>query len=103
MVWKRVKISSFMKERPDRIKPDQANELGLHRLEKIDFSGRIHLNENKPTRTGMILVKKGDLVCTPPYEIHALKIIKKNKLLEFSDVVRTKKKYQDDVIRIKIV
>ncbi|MCK4669807.1 MAG: restriction endonuclease subunit S [Nanoarchaeota archaeon] len=62
MVWNRVKISSFLKERPDRIKPDQANELGLQRLEKINFSGKIHLNGNKPTRTGMILVKKGDLV-----------------------------------------
>ena len=46
MVWSRVKISSFLKERPDRIKPDQANELGLHRLEKINFSGKIHINEN---------------------------------------------------------
>ncbi|MBT3985720.1 hypothetical protein HOD38_02545 [archaeon] len=62
MVWNRVTISSFLKERSDRIKPDQANELGLQRLEKIDFSGKIHLNDNKPTRTGMIFVKKGDLV-----------------------------------------
>ena len=62
MIWNRVKISSFLKERPDRIKPDQANETGLKRLKKIDFSGKIHLDGNKPTRTGMILVKKGDLV-----------------------------------------
>ena len=62
MIWNKVKISSFLKERPDRIKPDQANETGLKRLKKIDFSGKIHLDGNKPTRTGMILVKKGDLV-----------------------------------------
>jgi len=58
---------------------------------------------NSKSKPKKILVKKGDLVCTPPYEIHALKIVKKNQLLEFSDVVRTKKKYQNDIIRIKIV
>ncbi len=55
---------------------------------------------NRPKK---VLVKKGDLVCTPPHEIHAIKIVKKNKLLEFSDIIRTKKKYQNDIIRIKIV
>ena len=50
--------------------------------------------QNKPSKK-KILVKKGDLVCTPPYEIHAIKIIKKNKLLEFSNVIRTKKKISE--------
>jgi len=62
MAWSKVKISSFLKERTDRISPEAANEMGLNRLEKIDFSGNIHINENKSTRTGMILVKRGDLV-----------------------------------------
>ena len=55
-------IKSFLKEREDRFKPKEANRLGLKRLEKIDFSGSIHLAEDKETRTGMILVKRGDLV-----------------------------------------
>ena len=58
---------------------------------------------NSKSKPKKILVNKGDLVCTPPYEIHAIKIIKKNKLLEFSNVIRTKKKYRNDIIRIKIV
>ena len=62
MVWNTVPISSFLKERKNRYKPDEANELALKRLEKIDFSGNIHINKDKPTKTGMILVKKGDLV-----------------------------------------
>jgi len=57
----KTKISSFLKERPDRFKPDEANKLGLKRLNKIDFSGKMHL-VNKPTKTNMILIKKGDLV-----------------------------------------
>ena len=55
-------ISSFLTERKERLKPEEANELNLKRIEKINFSGQIHLVENKPTKTGMIVVKKGDLV-----------------------------------------
>ncbi|MEK6896176.1 MAG: restriction endonuclease subunit S [Nanoarchaeota archaeon] len=35
--------------------------MNLRRLNKIDFSGEIHLTD-KPTNTDMILIKKGDLV-----------------------------------------
>ncbi|UZQ84781.1 restriction endonuclease subunit S [Thermoclostridium stercorarium] len=62
MSWKEVTIGSFLRERPDRIKPNQANFLGLKRIEKIDFSGNIYLADNTSTRTNMILVKPGDLV-----------------------------------------
>lgn len=55
-------ISSFLTERKIRIKPDEANSSGLARIEKIDFSGTIHLAEGKDTKTDMILIKKGDLV-----------------------------------------
>lgn len=59
--WKKIKISSFLKERESRIKPLEANRMNLRRLNKIDFSGEIHLTD-KPTNTDMILIKKGDLV-----------------------------------------
>lgn len=61
MEWKKVKISSFLKERTQKYTPEEANNLGLKRLNKIDFSGTTHLIE-KPTNTNMILIKKGDLV-----------------------------------------
>lgn len=57
----KTKISSFLKERPERFKPNEANRLGLKRLGKIDFLGNIHIVK-KPTKTNMILVKPGDLV-----------------------------------------
>jgi type I restriction enzyme S subunit len=57
-----VPINSFLKEREDRFKPEEANKKGLKRIEKIDFSGNIHLINGKDTHTGMILVKKGDLL-----------------------------------------
>lgn len=62
MSWQKTKISEFLTERKDRFKPDKANELGLSRIEKIDFGGTIYINNFKPTKTGMILVKNGDLV-----------------------------------------
>ncbi|TSA24477.1 hypothetical protein D4R71_06985 [bacterium] len=62
MNWISKRISSFLEERPDRFKPEEANEMNLKRLEKIDFSGNMHIIENKPTKTDMILIKKGDLV-----------------------------------------
>lgn len=62
MSWQKTKISEFLTERTDRFKPDKANKLGLPRIEKIDFSGTIYINNFKPTKTGMILVKDGDLV-----------------------------------------
>lgn len=62
MTWRRVKVSEFLTERSDRFSPDEANALGLQRVGKIDFSGNIHLVSDKSTKTGMILVKKGDLL-----------------------------------------
>jgi restriction endonuclease S subunit len=62
MAWDTVEIGSFLKERGDRYKPEEANTLDLKRIKKIDFQGKIHVIDHKPTKTNMILVKKGDLV-----------------------------------------
>ncbi len=62
MTLQKVFVSEFLNERKDRFKPDEANKTWLYRLEKIDFSWKIYISENKPTKTNMILVKKWDLV-----------------------------------------
>ncbi|MBR1404611.1 MAG: restriction endonuclease subunit S [Treponema sp.] len=59
--WKKVKIGDFLTEREGRYKPDDTAIAKYQRLDKIDFSGTIHLS-NKPTKTDMILVQPGDLV-----------------------------------------
>ncbi len=61
MSWKIVEIASFLKERKGRFKPDDEEIKGLQRIEKIDFSGKIFLSE-KPSKTNMMIIKKGDLV-----------------------------------------
>ena len=59
--WKKVKIGDFLTEREGRFKPDDKTIANYQRLDKIDFSGTIHLS-TKPTKTDMILVHPGDLV-----------------------------------------
>ena len=58
---KRVKISQFLKEREGRYDPGDKAVQGLKRLNKIDFSGEIHLSD-KGSKTDMIIVEPGDLV-----------------------------------------
>ncbi|MHA2328837.1 MAG: restriction endonuclease subunit S [Candidatus Hodarchaeales archaeon] len=62
MGWSEVEIGSFLKERQDRFKPEEANKKALKRLQKIDFDGNVHIKENSHTRTNMILVRNGDFV-----------------------------------------
>lgn len=62
MNWKPTKLSEFLTERDGRIKYENANQLGLQRIKKIDFSGNIHLDAETDTKTDMIRVKSGDLV-----------------------------------------
>ena len=59
--YQTLKISDFLTERQGRYKPDEKKIAAYKRLEKIDFSGTIHISE-KPTKTDMILVYPGDLV-----------------------------------------
>ena len=52
----------------------------------------------------MKLLKEGDLVSTPPYEIHALKILEDgNQFLVFSQGIRGGKNYEDDTYRVESI
>ena len=59
--WKKVKIGDFLTEREGRYKPDDSKISKYKRLDKIDFSGTIHISD-KPTKTDMIIVHPGNLV-----------------------------------------
>lgn len=61
MSWRKVSIGEFLNVRTEKYKPIEANNLGLKRVDKIDFSGKYHLSD-KLTNTDMILVKPGDLL-----------------------------------------
>ncbi len=55
----------------------------------------------KNTKVKKKLLKVGDLVSTPPYEIHALKISKKgNQFIVFSEGLRGGQDYEADTFRV---
>lgn len=58
---KRTTIGEFLKEREGRYDPDDKKLQGLERLNKIDFTGEVHLS-GKGSKTDMIIIHPGDLV-----------------------------------------
>ena len=59
--WKKVKIGDFLTGREGRYKPNDSKISKYKRLDKIDFSGTIHISD-KPTKNDVIIVNPGDLV-----------------------------------------
>jgi len=57
------------------------------------------LNSNSPAKYETL--KEGDLVTTPPLEVHALKIIENNQFLAFTQGLRGGKDYELDTYRVK--
>ncbi|MFA5879101.1 MAG: hypothetical protein WC860_02900 [Candidatus Margulisiibacteriota bacterium] len=54
-------VLTFLTEREGRYKPNDKKISNYYRLNKIDFSGTIHLSD-KLSKTDMIIVEPGDLV-----------------------------------------
>lgn len=52
-------------------------------------------------KTKSAVVKEGEMVTTPPYEIHALEILENNKFIVFSWGKRGGKDYESDTFRVK--
>lgn len=48
-----------------------------------------------------VVVKQGEMVTTPPYEVHALEILEKNQFIVFSEGKRGGKDYESDTFRVK--
>ena len=46
------------------------------------------------------VLKEGDVLSTPPFEIHALRILDNNQFIVFSEGTRGGKDYESDTIRI---
>lgn len=48
-----------------------------------------------------VVVKEGEMVTTPPYEIHALEILEDNQFIVFSEGLRGGKDYEEDTFRVE--
>ena len=55
-------------------------------------------SKQKPKK---ILLKEGDLIKTPPFEMHALKIVKANEFFVFTMGKRGGRDYESDTFRFK--
>ncbi len=60
---------------------------------------KIHQNKSKKK-----IAKEGDIITTPPFEIHALKILNKgNQFIVFSQGLRGGKDYEKDTFRVETI
>lgn len=57
------------------------------------------VDSNEPAKCEIL--REGDLVTTPTFEIHALKIIEDNEFLAFSEGLRGGKDYESDTVRVQ--
>jgi|SRR3989344_8228077 len=48
-----------------------------------------------------VIVKQGEMVTTPPFEVHALDILENNQFIVFSEGKRGGKDYESDTYRTK--
>ena len=64
------------------------------------FFKHINLKSNKLKK---IIVKRGDIIFTPPLEIHATLFTKHTTLLVISKNFRDQKTYEKDTVRVKII
>lgn len=58
--------------------------------------------EKPKARRRKILVKEGDLVYTPPMEIHTMKFLEDSAFLALTTEKRDQKKYEKDLVRVEL-
>lgn len=58
------------------------------------------LNEGND-KVKSVIVKQGEMVSTPPYEVHALEILEDNQFIAFSEGKRGGPDYESDTFRVK--
>ena len=56
------------------------------------------LEENSEIKS--IIIKKGDLITTPPLEVHSLEILEANIFIVFSEGLRGGEDYESDTFRV---
>jgi dTDP-4-dehydrorhamnose 3,5-epimerase-like enzyme len=54
-------------------------------------------------KTKSVVVKQGEMVSTPPYEVHALEILENNQFIVFSEGLRGGRDYESDTFRVPTI
>lgn len=50
-----------------------------------------------------LLVKKGDIVCTPPKTVHAMRFLEKSVFIALTTEERDQSQYEKDTVRIRLI
>jgi quercetin dioxygenase-like cupin family protein len=60
-------------------------------------------SRKKNDRKKTIIVKAGEMIVTPPYEVHAMKFLEKSSFIALTTEERDQEKYEKDTVRVKFV
>jgi quercetin dioxygenase-like cupin family protein len=58
---------------------------------------------NSGSKVRKIIVSKGDVIFTPPNEIHAMRFLEKSVFLALATETRSRKNYEEDTVRIELI
>lgn len=59
--------------------------------------------KSKVKKKKAVIVKKGDIVYTPPMTIHAMKFLEDSVFLAITTKERDQKKYEKDTVRVELI
>ncbi len=68
---------------------------------KMEYAYQDLKSKNKKKQS--VIVEKGDVVCTPPMTIHAMRFLEDSVFLALTTEERDQKKYEKDTVRIKLI
>lgn len=59
--------------------------------------------KSKNSRKHSVIVKKGEVIWTPPMTMHAMRFLKDSVFLAITTEERDQKKYEKDTVRVKLM
>ena len=99
---KNINHVAFIKTKPNKIRGNHYHKQTTQHI--LITQGSLeywYKNINSSEDAKFILAKKSDLVSTPPFEIHALKILEEgNEFIVFSEGLRGGSNYEKDTFRV---
>ena len=95
---------TYIKTKPNKIRGNHYHKKTTQATLVISGKLEYYYKNIKLKKIKKIVLKAGDLIVSPPYEIHAMKTLKKScDFLAFAKGPRGAKDYEKDTFRIKII
>jgi dTDP-4-dehydrorhamnose 3,5-epimerase-like enzyme len=93
---------AFIKTKPNKIRGNHYHKQTTQHI--LITKGSLeywYKNSKEVGESKFVLMKQGDIVTTPPFEIHALKILENgNEFIVFSEGLRGGSDYEKDTFRV---